>query len=202
MARALGRVMAALVLACLGTWALADSARSGRDAFDICASCHGVSGEGNHALDAPRIAGLDASYLERQLRAFRQGRRGGNPADRAGSQMAAMAATLPDETALMRVAEYVAEVSTGAAPPSVHGNVRAGHDLYAQCAGCHGQKGEGNKQLGAPRLAGMSDWYLLRQLRALQSGLRGGNAADTPGATMKAVAASLPGDSAAQDVIA
>lgn len=35
-----------------------------------CVSCHGTKGEGNRALGAPRIAGLFAGYLEKQLRDF------------------------------------------------------------------------------------------------------------------------------------
>lgn len=35
-----------------------------------CVSCHGSGGEGNRTLGAPRIAGLSAGYLEKQLRDF------------------------------------------------------------------------------------------------------------------------------------
>lgn len=35
-----------------------------------CITCHGESGEGNRALGAPRIAGLPAAYIEKQLHDF------------------------------------------------------------------------------------------------------------------------------------
>lgn len=44
-----------------------------------CASCHGVAGMGNAAAGFPRIAGQHAVYIEKQLRAFRDGSRAGDP---------------------------------------------------------------------------------------------------------------------------
>ena len=40
-----------------------------------CMTCHGADGAGIAATGYPRIAGLDAGYLSRQLRDFRAGRR-------------------------------------------------------------------------------------------------------------------------------
>ncbi|TFW01943.1 cytochrome c4 [Oxalobacteraceae bacterium OM1] len=42
----------------------------------------------------------------------------------------------------------------------------------ATCAGCHGQKGEGNAQSNFPRLAGQSQAYLAKQLKAYAEGSR------------------------------
>jgi cytochrome c553 len=42
----------------------------------------------------------------------------------------------------------------------------------AGCAGCHGAQGEGNAQLGAPRIAGQPQPYLERQLAAYADGRR------------------------------
>ena len=39
------------------------------------------------------------------------------------------------------------------------GDEVAGQAAYAVCASCHGQQGEGNQQLNAPKLAGQEDWY-------------------------------------------
>ena len=44
------------------------------------------------------------------------------------------------------------------------GNPETGHASYPVCGSCHGQKGEGNKTLNAPKLAGMGQWYISRQL--------------------------------------
>jgi len=62
-----------------------------------CSACHGVTAEGNAALKAPRLAGLDAIYIRRQLANFRNAVRGTNPQDLQGRQMAMMAKTLPGE---------------------------------------------------------------------------------------------------------
>ena len=53
--------------------AAADPA-AGAGQYAVCTACHGPSGEGNPALNAPRIAGQDAWYVRRQLHAFRDGR--------------------------------------------------------------------------------------------------------------------------------
>lgn len=49
----------------------------------------------------------------------------------------------------------------------------AGSELYADnCAGCHGDAGEGNADLLAPVLAGQDGTYLARQIENFRSGLR------------------------------
>ncbi|MBI3776840.1 MAG: c-type cytochrome [Gammaproteobacteria bacterium] len=45
-------------------------AQSERTGIQACIACHGARGEGNRALGAPRIAGLAAGYIEKQLRDF------------------------------------------------------------------------------------------------------------------------------------
>lgn len=62
-----------------------------------CGSCHGPEAEGNEAFQAPRLQGLPASYLERQMRYFQEGIRGHSDDDRYGRQMALMARTISDE---------------------------------------------------------------------------------------------------------
>lgn len=59
------------------------------------------------------------------------------------------------------------------------------------CAACHGDQGQGNAVLGAPRLAGQQVDYLLQQLRAFKSGKRGYDPQDSQGAQMRAVVAGL-----------
>src|SRR5215831_1673998 len=41
-----------------------DSASHGRELFATCAECHGPQGEGNSAIGAPNIAGMNAWYIE------------------------------------------------------------------------------------------------------------------------------------------
>ena len=60
-----------------------------------CGACHGGTAQGNPALKAPRLTGLDAAYIKRQFAHFRDGVRGTDPQDIPGRQMALMARTLP-----------------------------------------------------------------------------------------------------------
>ena len=72
-----------------------------------CGACHGGAAEGNPALKAPRLAGLDAAYIKRQFAHFRDGVRGTDPQDVPGRQMAMMAKTLPTERDLDDVIAFI-----------------------------------------------------------------------------------------------
>ena len=83
-------------------------AAAGKAAYATCAACHGANGEGNQALNAPKIAGQHDWYLVRQLQNFKAGVRGADPKDAFGAQMRPMAATLADDAAVNNVAAYIA----------------------------------------------------------------------------------------------
>jgi cytochrome c oxidase subunit 2 len=174
----------------------------GKADFEICQACHGSCAQGTPDLNTPRLAGLEAAYVTRQLEDFRAGRRGAAPGDVQGDQMAQMAKVLPDSDAVGRVAHYVSGLSVTAALPTVKGDVNKGKATFVLCASCHGADGKGNATLQAPRLTGMSDWYLLRQLESFRAGQRGNGAPDSPGARMRAMAMSLPDDAAVHNVVA
>jgi cytochrome c553 len=72
-----------------------------------CAACHGGGAEGNEALGAPRLAGLDPGYLKRQFGHFKRGVRGVHPDDRHGRQMALMSTSLATERELDDVIGYI-----------------------------------------------------------------------------------------------
>ena len=76
-----------------------------------CGACHGGAAEGNPALKAPRLAGLDAAYFKRQFANFRDGVRGADPQDIPGRQMAMMAKTLPNERDLEDVIAFIQQQS-------------------------------------------------------------------------------------------
>jgi cytochrome c oxidase subunit 2 len=83
-------------------------ARNGNNLYQgKCSACHGGMGEGNEALAAPRLAGLDAAYLKRQYRNFGAGVRGAHAQDKTGRQMALMATMLPNDRDLDDVIGYV-----------------------------------------------------------------------------------------------
>jgi cytochrome c553 len=72
-----------------------------------CGACHGGKAEGNPKLNAPRLAGLDATYLKQQYQNFQQGLRGANPEDTYGRQMKMMSTTLPTDEDLDDVIAYI-----------------------------------------------------------------------------------------------
>ena len=80
---------------------------NGKNLYSICASCHGANGEGNQALNAPKLAGQHDWYLARQLKYYKTGARGANPDDAIGASMVGMAATLADEKAINDVVSYI-----------------------------------------------------------------------------------------------
>lgn len=159
-------------------------ATAGRGLYAPCAACHGADGEGNHDMNAPRLAGLDPWYIERQLRAFRNGARGAHEDDTYGRQMAPMARTLSDDEAVRHVTAYIATLPDQHADYTIEGDLRRGERLFRTCATCHGTGGQGREALNAPRLAGIDDWYLARQLRNFREGVRGDHPEDPYGNQM------------------
>jgi cytochrome c553 len=63
-----------------------------------------------------------------------------------------------------------------------------GSALYKACVNCHGPAGEGSVASGAPRIAGLPQWYLASQLQRFQDGLRGKHPDDADGLRMRAMA--------------
>ena len=82
------------------------------------------------------------------------------------------------------------------------GDPALGRGLYAVCAGCHGQQGEGIAAMNAPNLAVLPDWYLERQLRYYQQGIRGAREGDTYGQQMAGMSRTLVDEAAIRNVAA
>lgn len=182
--------------------ASAFTSASAEDAdYAFCTVCHGANGNGNPAISAPKIAGIEPWYLKRQLQHFRGGLRGTQPNDIPGAEMQPVGMQLEDAT-IEKVAAYIGTFEPHVPAPTVTGNAKHGRDLYAPCAGCHGARGEGNAQLQAPALAGQTDWYLVTQIERFRAGQRGFSPQDEWGAQMRAAAAVLPDDAAVKDVVA
>lgn len=175
---------------------------AGKTAYATCAACHGANGEGNVALNAPRLSGHGAWYLERQLKLFKEGVRGTHEKDVFGKMMAPMAATLADDKAVADVAAYIASLPDAPVPATIKGNVNNGRERYATCAACHGADGRGIMATNAPRLQGMSDWYMARQLKNFRDSVRGGHPQDIYGGQMALVAGMLADDAAIGDILA
>lgn len=140
-----------------------------------CSSCHGKDGGGQPAAGYPRLAGLEAAYLQRQLDSFANGTRD-IPA------MATIAKALTPEERHALAAYYArmpipAALAKGAAEPSSDklGEELATRGMWSKqvpgCVKCHGPHGVGVGP-NFPPLAGQPARYIADQLRDWQRGQR------------------------------
>ena len=192
----------ATVLAAGTDMAMAQDTVRGEKSYQLCASCHGFKGEGSQLVHAPRLAGQESWYLDRQIRNFRDGLRGGDADDIHGKTMATMVLGLASDEDIAEIVAYIGTLYAPASELTITGDVANGEALYATCAACHGVNGEGAEALNAPALAGMDDWYQLAQLAKFKSGIRGAVEGDTWGAQMVPMAATIPDEQAMKDLIA
>jgi cytochrome c oxidase subunit 2 len=175
---------------------------AGQAHFAVCSACHGAQGEGNQMLSAPRLAGQSGWYLKRQLKNFKHGLRGADSTDSYGAQMAPMAATLVDENAINNVVAYINTFPTTDAPVTITGDAARGEEIFITCKHCHGPSGKGIWSMNAPRLSGVDDWYLERQLNNYKQGIRGSHPADLYGKQMNLMSGVLRSEQAIKDVVA
>jgi|SRR5690606_32270715 len=168
----------------------------------FCLTCHGTDGQGNIGIDAPRLAGMERWYLQRQLENFRAGLRGTHPEDLPGREMQPMAAILSDAS----IQDILDWVETWEYKPAeitlTDGDATRGQPLYQTCAACHGANGEGNASMQAPALRGQNDFYLVNQIRNFKEGFRGYEARDQHGSQMRLMAQGIPDDQAIKDIVA
>lgn len=123
-----------------------------------CFACHGLDGAGD-GISTPRLAGLEAGYLQKQMEDYASGLR-------PDPVMTPVAKAL-DDRARRAVVSYYAEL---AAPSG--GDASRAPALWRQgdaarglqpCAACHGDRGEGVGG-GQPALAGQPEAYVREQL--------------------------------------
>ena len=186
----------------IGLYAAGDAAK-GKAAYAVCTACHGANGAGNKTLNAPSIAGQESWYVERQLKNFKAGIRGANSKDTFGMQMRPMALTLSDDQAIADMSAYISSMpAIKSSKNTVKGDVSAGKASYMICQTCHGAKGGGNRALNAPKLTGLQDWYIVRQIKNFKSGIRGTKSGDIYGMQMRPMAMTLSSDEAIKNVAA
>jgi len=177
------------------------NAVGGQGMYAVCSACHGQQGEGNQQLNAPKLAGQEHWYMRRQLRNFQQQVRG-TTGDTFGMQMVPMSQTVVDPQTLENVLAHIDSLPDAPAPHTVSGDAERGRTFFQTCSICHGDKGEGRWGTNAPRLAGMSDWYLVRQLQNFKGRVRGGHPNDIYGDQMYMMANVLSAPNAIEDVVA
>ncbi len=170
-----------------------------KDDFDIeyaeeinetCAGCHGEYGEGSSDGEYPRLAGLDAEYIARQLQYFKTRERLNIPMIPYATER-----ELPEED-IELISIYLSQIKLASKLPPLEeetfdaferlqqsklviniarypGNIESGHRLYQEeCAGCHGRTGEGDASKQYPPLSGQYSQYLIRQIDNFRSSER------------------------------
>lgn len=153
----------------------------GKAAAAVCVACHQADGNGlAQAGDSawPRLAGLNATYLEKQLEAFQSG-------DRVSSEMKPFATMLNAEQ-IKDVSAYFSSLpakGSGRAADVTEEQLLRGKQLAlfgdwnqytAACSSCHGP---GNQGVAAdfPDIAGQHPAYISAQLHAWRDGTRTGD---------------------------
>lgn len=124
-----------------------------------CVTCHGPRGEGN-GFDAPRLAGLPAGYLQKQMEDYAAGLR--------AHEVMRDAARFLDSHERVRVANHYAALPPQAVPPATDEAIAAATPgLYASaCQHCHGVEGVGTAN--GPPLNAQPAFYLTQQLQDWQ----------------------------------
>ena len=160
----------------------------GMQPWETCAACHSLDGISVMAR-FPKLARQRPDYIAKQVRDFRDGRRGND-----GGQMVAIASEIGDDE-LAKTSAYFAGLS--APPPDASlatetSEWQRGATLYrdgdgaagiARCRSCH-DEAEADRPRG-PFLKAQHAAYLAKQLRDWRAGAR------TNGAEMPAIAAKL-----------
>jgi cytochrome c oxidase cbb3-type subunit 3 len=129
---------------------------AGRTAFaDNCATCHGAGGAGSKSY--PTLADDDwiwGGSPEQILQTISYGIRNANPESHAGDMPRFGADGVLTREQIADVAQYVLSLSKPDAEPGADKAAEErGAAIFAEnCAACHGDAGEGNQDMGAPRL--------------------------------------------------
>ncbi|WP_191083676.1 cytochrome-c oxidase, cbb3-type subunit III [Roseococcus microcysteis] len=118
-----------------------------------CAGCHGAGGQGASG-GFPSLADDDwlwGGSFEAIHTTISHGVRAGESDEERGIAMPAFLATgMLTQAQINDTADFVLSLSGRSADPAA---VTRGRELYAEnCASCHGDGGEGNRDMGAPRL--------------------------------------------------
>lgn len=154
-----------------------------------CVACHGADGLGLAAAGFPRLAGLPAAYVRKQLTDFSSGARS-NPV----MQPLAKALTEAEIAAVSQAVAAMPFPAPATVPRSeMPGN--AAQKLALQgawerqipaCVSCHGPAGVGVGD-AFPALAGQPAAYLVAQLTAWQNGTRRNDPNDLMGHIAKSL---------------
>lgn len=171
-----------MVLVLLGATAFAADIENGQSiamqgtttGVAACMACHLPDGSGVPGAPFPRLAGLNAAYIVKQLQDFRDDLR-------SDPSMSPVAKALTPEQS-EDVAAYFASLDTpfremGEADPDVMAlgeqlAINGAWDRYVpSCQNCHGPGGHGSG-LNFPAIAGQSPEYIVQQFKYWRDGQR------------------------------
>jgi cytochrome c553 len=149
--------------------ALTPDLENGQQIYQACASCHQPQGTGLSDGSVPRLTGQHRSVVIKQLADIRAGNR-----DNPTMYPFASASRIGGSQAIADVSGYIGtlEVSgdTGKGPGD---DLELGKQVYArECAGCHGERGEGDAERSIPRIQSQHYAYLVRQFQWIRDGRR------------------------------
>lgn len=152
----------------------------------VCAGCHAA--DGNSTIPAnPRLAGLNAEYINKQLNNFKSG-------ERKNAVMSGMVAGLSSQD-MLNLAAYFSAQQPKPDTAKDKGLALAGQKIFRggiqgagvpACASCHGPEGKGIP-VQFPRLAGQHSDYIYTQLNNFRLSERSNDAAKM----MRTIAAKL-----------
>jgi cytochrome c553 len=158
---------------------------TGAAIYTYCEACHGKQGAGDANGTFPRIAGLPAAYIDKQLHDFKEERRSNKPMvpifqhHRFDDEVIA---TVAEHIAAMRVpdlglwpfqpdpdltADYTADYPDGEAL-----RIAGAEKFAADCAACHGERAEGDAAGVMPPLVQQYPAYVRKQVADFASGKR------------------------------
>jgi len=109
---------------------------------------------------------------------------------------------LADDMAMANVVAYIGSLPDSDPPDTISGDTARGEVIYGTCLSCHGAEGQGIWSQNAPRLNGINDWYLARQLENYRQGIRGSHLQDLYGKQMSLMSIMLRDEEAVRDVVA
>jgi cytochrome c553 len=181
-----------IALICASSLVNAVDIENGKEINEVCAGCHGEYGQGGKDGEYPRLAGMPAAFIAKQLNLFRERKR---------PNLAMVEYVdhrqMPDDD-IRDVSHYLAQVELKTklppadenAPdfnayerllqskrlmqiPRADGDIENGRKLYVkECGTCHGREGWGKSEKSVPMLAGQYTNYLWRQVGKYREGIR------------------------------
>jgi cytochrome c553 len=163
---------ACILVAAAGNVFAAGSAAAGKAKSASCAACHGVDGNSG-APNFPKLAGLDAGYIAKQLADFKAGAR-------KDPMMSGMAMPLSKKD-MADLGAYYASQKRATGTANLDENRRKlAETLYRggsakmgipACMGCHGPAGAGIP-VQFPAVSGQHASYTAKQLADFKAGSR------------------------------